>query len=192
MFMQLSQLGSPAELADGTAFPSTVSFIVPPDRGVPMVEGTLGIIDGRPTLIRLQLTSLELTDISGTVLRSVNVTAIVKAATRRAAEMASLLTMRGPLQIMRNDPDSPFMNLFGVKEAREAGDRGELLLTRKLPPEAMLQLVANIARKNPESPRTAVAEQLHISKRTASRRIADARGRGFLTEDDDIADGEEQ
>lgn len=178
--VQLVSIGAPATLSDGTAFPAAVTFVMPPAAGDGLLlEGVVGVVDGRPILIRLASTRVDGGEITGTVLRAVNVTAVTEAVVRRAAELASSLDA-----ISRLQPGAPFRIM---EDAPRAGETAAAYWARRPPTDELLHQVANIVRNNPFNPRKEVASQLHMSERTASRRIAEAKARGFLA--DDIEEG---
>lgn len=91
--------------------------------------------------------------------------AAVAAAVRLDAEAQLLGRRRGPWHLELEGAD------FRI---RTAPRRNEPVS------EEDLREVADIVKENDYDPRQAVAQRLHVSLRTASRRIAEARRRGFL------------
>jgi hypothetical protein len=194
--IHLVRFGPPTTLTDGTVFPRLVEFLVSAEGDRPVLDGVLEVIDGRPVLARLALTrAQDASEITGSTLRSVNVSGLLEDVVRRTAEVASSLVTLANLEAPRRPPaarlddvesawgpDLPFHT--GLAEARAIGVRAAALPAQRRPSEAQLREVAEIVRANPDEPRKQVARQLYLTERTASRRIAAAQKAGYFEEED--------
>lgn len=166
---------SPAELtqlADGTPFPASVSLTFLRIGLTPILDLTLEVREGRPVLTRFAFLSrgpgaapLTPTDIHDT-----NVGEIVDHVIRQVAATAAL------------QEQGVILPSEGDAEAAEAA--ADLARGRRGPSERQLKMTAAIWRENKDyDPRKQVAQMLYVSERTASRWIALAKERGYITEE---------
>lgn len=161
------------ELADGTPFPAFFNCTVIPHGLKPLMQLTLEVRDGRAVLTRFAFLDRgpEGPELTATSIHDANVGEIVKDVIRRVAETASLQD-RGVI-------------LPGEDDAQAGEAAADLARGRRGPSERQLKLTAAIWRENKDyDPRKQVASGLYVSERTASRWIALARERGYITEED--------
>jgi hypothetical protein len=160
------------ELSDGTLFPEAVTATFIPQGLSPFVEVSLEVQDGRPVLTRFAVVRRgPATRVTASDVHDLNVGEIVDGVIRALAAMAQA------------DPNE--VEMGRALRDEDAAERAASLANNRRPvTDAQLQQAANIARANPYDPRKQVAEQLCTSERTASRWLAEARKRGFLTDEE--------
>lgn len=161
------------ELADGTPFPRYFTCAVVPRGLAPLMQLTLEVRQGRPVLTRFTFLDRgpEGPELSASAIHETKVGDIVQNVIERVGETASLQE-RGVILPGEGNP--------------EAGQRAsDLARGRRGPSESQLQQTANIWRENTYDPRKQVAEMLDVSPRTASRFIALAKERGYITTEED-------
>lgn len=162
-------------LADGTLFPESanIEVLVHDDEGITMVEVALQVSDGCPIVTGVFVRPLEKStthvgplSITPTMLHNLNFRMIFDTATQTASFVA-FLPSDNPLR------DKPFAQA-AARNAQTLGRRRQPLT------DALLTQVANIVNHNKYDPRKQVASEFYVSGRTASRWIAEARGRGLI------------
>jgi hypothetical protein len=178
------------QLDDGTWFPQSVeafAFLSGSTAERPVLGVVLEVEDGRVVLSRFSIERQRTTgpgswpdgesrgpEVTPSFIHGLNVRAIIEQVIRRVAETSLAWTrLDQPMPRVTSD------------EARAVGDR--VLATRQYRPVDMglLRQVADIVTVNTYNPRKQVAEELHTSERTASRWIAEARRRGFVTQEEE-------
>ena len=164
------------ELADGTPFPTSISMRVIRMGLVPLIDLTLEVRDGRPVLASFAFLRRTPTGppLTATEIHDTNVSEIVESAIRSVASTATLRS-----EELLAGPPSEVGDVV-------AGDRAaDLARGRRGPSERQLRLTAKIWQENNDyNPRKQVAQTLYVSERTASRWIATAKERGYITEED--------
>jgi hypothetical protein len=160
------------ELSDGTSFPAAITATVIPQGLSPFVEVSLEVQEGRPVLTRFAVVRRgPAARVTASDVHDLNVGEIVDDVIRTLAAMAQA------------DPNEVVMGQALRDE--EAAERAAALSKNRRPvTDSQLRQAANIAHHNPLDPRKQVAAQLYTSERTASRWLAEARKRGFLTDEE--------
>ncbi|MGO9879617.1 MAG: hypothetical protein ACLPSM_09745 [Acidimicrobiales bacterium] len=113
-------------------------------------------------------------EVTASFIHGLNVGAILEQVIRRVAEFS--------LSFTRLDQPMPRIT---PEEARTVGERALATRQYRRVDDALLRQVADIAAVTTYNLRGQVSERLHTSERTASRWIAEARERGFITEEED-------
>lgn len=148
-------------------------MVVKEDDSTTVVKVSLAVSAGRPIITEVAIYLYEHLNIVGltpTMLHHLNFSKIFDTAVEQAGFMA--IGLKNPLR---------------DKEAwLHAADQAKALARKRQPfSDDLLAQVAKIVKRNPYDPRKEVAATLHMSDRTASRWIAEARRRGLLDEQDD-------
>lgn len=160
-----------AELRSGGVFPKDFLVLAQYEDG-PVLQLLLGVRDGQAAVKNLAV-STESPDglpITASMVHDLPLGQMFDEAIGQAAVAATALA-------------SP--QLFVTLEEATAA-RAEALASRRGRPvsEENLLKVAAIVRANTYDPRQEVRRELHVSERTASRWIAEARSRGLVTEEE--------
>ena len=161
------------ELADGTPFPPAISVTIVRIGLVPIIELSLEVRDGRPVMTRFAYVTRgpEGPPLTASEIHDTNVSEVFDSTVMHLAATASV---QGQGAILPSEGDA---------EAGEAA--ADLARGRRGPSERQLRMTAAIWRENKDyDPRKQVASGLYVSERTASRWIALAKERGYITEED--------
>jgi hypothetical protein len=160
-------------LADGTRFPESVDInvLVRDERSTIPVRVSLEVRDGFPIVTEVTVFRLDeqtrRVGITPTALHDLNFGKVFDAAVEQASFMG----------VGYEDPPRD------KAAAQDAARRAAGLARRRVPfSDDLLAQVTTIVKENPYNPRKTVAATLHMSDRTSSRWIAEAKRRGLLDE----------
>ena len=166
-------------LANGAPFPDPcVALVGDSSFGVARYE--LSVQDGVPVVRRFSVDGEALTP---QVIRDLSSSSVVDELVRQAAEMVVVLRRAENLK----EQGVPY-RFLDEGERQDLGRVGEQAMENRRPWRAVtpdrLRRVAEIVRANPGAPNKAVMAQMYTSQRNATRLIAEAKQRGFITEED--------
>jgi hypothetical protein len=172
-------------LDSGFLFPSPIAVWVAPP-GCPAVDVVLAVEHGEVVVTQVVVSRADnARTLDASALKSVPIRKIIDEAKRRVGmyaaigqEFANPRRSEGYLWMI-----APGDETFGLRPGTLGGHRRGVPVT-----DAELQRVAEIVRSTKYAHRAKVADELHLSLRTASRWIAEARRRGFLNEENDSGD----
>jgi hypothetical protein len=173
------------ELNTGVLFPQDLLVMANYDGG-PSLQLLLAVEDGQAIVSSLTISRSvpdcppDCPPISATMVHELPLGRIIDEVIARTAT-GFLALYRAHQAALAGRPHQ-FLTPDEVAATREGARRG----SRRGRPvsDEDLRDVAAIVRTNSYDPRVQVVTDLHVSKRTASRWIAEARSRGFVTEED--------
>jgi len=159
-------------LPDGTRFPQFLQFLCSYEGG-PHFSFGVEVREGRPVVASIGILSkLSEPEVTPSMLHAVPFGQLIEYVMSAAAAYALQRT------VGRH-------RLITGAEITAAGAAATAALRGRPVRNEELERVAEIVRRNKRDPRNEIKRELHVSVRTASRYIAEARRRGLLNENEE-------
>jgi hypothetical protein len=168
------------ELGNGTLFLSELQVFARIHGTDEIVTLWLEVRDGRPIVTALMVAGAPDVGVSVSAVHDLPLGAILDEVIARVGA-STLALVRAHQAAVAGRPHQ----FLSPEEASRARRGAAVSLRGKPVRDEDLRLVAEIVRSSEYAPRKRVAEQLHLSDRTASRWIATAKDRGYLDEEGD-------